>query len=617
MFTGGMEGTLMELAESAETRFRYVVWFDYTRRAINEIQEGTLLAVPNFGSDAKIRRYSVLEVATILPTHYALQGNIGGYPGFVVEAARSAAADWESQEDASSEDTTKIRVLAIPTNLEIAEPLDGEPLIQPESNIGMVGSKVHILDTRYTNLVANNGIDRENEKNLTVIGTMTRDDQVQILLRIEELYRTHFAIFGFTGVGKTNLLSTIVAKVFADASEPLKLVFFDLLSEYTALLLDQLLGGKVRGRIVTLGRHTLPEGLFKRLNDLPGAPSLEDAGKQLERYTLLPKALVRHRNLVGQGLRDLVHNKLIRFFHDAHSLTVYDFFFTERTPWGKERRGPNLQRRGEVVKGVLKQEVKGSYKDAVFTPDLARRIRVGLEAALQQDGTFADDYSPIVAELQALESATAESYAAGVTLGEMVQDLNDRGHPSLWVIQAHNPHELRAFSKRLGEAVYESRRQKGLIDPLVSFIFDEADEFIRRDATGSYADSAEIAQTLARRGRKFGLGIGIATQRIRYLDTNIMSQPHTYFISKLPRLSDRQAVAEAFGVGEDLLNQTFKFKKGQWLLMSHDATGLETVPLPVKTPDANVRLARWLQERYGKAAADRRPTTKRSAPAEV
>jgi len=80
-----------------------------------------------------------------------------------------------------------------------------------------------------------------------------------------------------------------------------------------------------------------------------------------------------------------------------------------------------------------------------------------------------------------------------------------------------------------------------------------------------------------------------------------MAQPHTYFISKLPRLSDRQAVAEAFGISEELLNQTFKFKKGQWLLISHDATGLETVPLPIRTTDANRRLTTWLEKRYAAA----------------
>ena len=595
-----MEGTLMELSEAPETRFRYIVWFDYTRRAINELQEGTLLAVPNFTSDGETRRYSVLEVTTILPIHYALQGGTGGYPGFVVEAARSAAEDWESQDTTSTEETTKIRVVAIPTNLEIVETLSEEPSLEPEGNMAMVGSRTRILDTDYSNLVANYGIDRDHESNLTVIGTMARDEEVEVLLRIEELYRTHFAIFGFTGVGKSNLLSTIVSKVLSDATEPLKLVFFDLMSEYTALLLDQLLREDINGNVLTVGRHTLPEGLFRYINELPGAPSLDEASNQLERYTLLPKALMRDRLLVASGLRDLVSEDRIRFFHEAQSQSVYNLFFTGATPWGKDRRGPNIQRRSEIIKGVLRAVLRGAnYKRTTFSPQLARQIREELQQALENDGTFAEDYAPILDRLEELERATAESYAAGTTLDQIVEDLNDPNHPSLWVIQAHNPHELRAFSKQIGEAIYERRRQNGLIDPLVSFVFDEADEFIRRDASGSYAESAEIAQTLARRGRKFGLGLGIATQRIRYLDTNIMAQPHTYFVSKLPRMSDRQAVTEAFGVSEELLNQTFKFKKGQWLLMSHDATGLEAIPVPIQTPNANARLSEWLRERYG------------------
>ena len=598
MFVQGMEGTLMELAEAPETRYRYVAWFDYTRRAINGIQEGTLLAVPNFAGDAETVRHSVLEVATILPMHYALQGGAGGYPGFVVEAARSASEDWEQQETEATEDTTKIRVVAIPTNLEIVEPMAGAATLGAESNIGMVGSRVRILDSAYSNLVANNGIDRTAESNLTVIGTMARDDSVEILLRIEDLYRTHFAIFGFTGVGKSNLLSTIVAKVLNDASEPLKLVFFDLMGEYTALLLDQFLSDKVQGRILTLGRRTLPEGLFLHINQQPDAPDLNEAARQLVRYTLLPKALTPHKRAVAFGLRELIAAERIKYYHDAQSLTVFDLFFSDQTPWGKDRRGANVTKRQDIVKKVLRSAAPGGdYKHTTFTGELAGRIRAGLEDALEQDGTFKEDYQPILGRLEELQTTADERFAAGITLEEIVDDLNDHTHASLWVVQAHNPHELRAFSKRLGEALYEERRQGGIIDPLVSFIFDEADEFIRRDGSGSFAESAEIAQTLARRGRKFGLGIGIATQRIRYLDTNIMAQPHTYFISKLPRLSDRQAVAEAFGISEELLNQTFKFRKGQWLLMSHDATGLEAVPVPIRTPDANRRLADWLRSR--------------------
>jgi hypothetical protein len=601
MFLKSMEGTLMELTESAETRYRFVVWFDYTRQAINEIQEGTLLAVPNFGGNSDVRRYSVLEVATILPTHYALHTGSGGFPGFVVEAARSAAEDWETQDTESSEDTTKIRVVAIPTNLEIIEPINSDPSVGLETNIPMVGSRVRILDTRYTNLIANNGIDKEHEKNLTIIGTMIRDADVKILLRIEELYRTHFAIFGFTGVGKSNLLSTVVAKVMTDATEPLKLVFFDLMSEYTALLVDQLLDPNINGRILTIGRHTLPEGLYKHINQHAGAPSLDDAARQLIRYTLLPKALQKDKAKISYAIRDLVGQAKLHVYADAKSLSVFDLFFSAQTPWGKERRGANIAKRGDLAKAVLRATMQGrDYKQTTFDPALAKSIRKGIEEALARDGTFAEDFAPIINKLEELEHTSGEVLAAGVTLEDLVTDLNDHTRKSLWVIQSHNPNELRAFSKRLGDAIYEKRRQDGLIDPLVSFIFDEADEFVRSETGGTYGESREIAETLARRGRKFGLGLGIATQRIRYLDTSIMAQPHTYFISKLPRLSDRQAVSEAFGVSEEMLNQTFKFKKGNWLLMSHDATGLEAIPVPIKTPDANQRLSDWLHEHYGR-----------------
>jgi len=600
MFVSKIEGTLMELAEAPETRYRYIIWFDYTRQAINQIQEGTLLAVPNFASDSHTRHYSILEITTILPTHYALQGSSTGYPGFVVEAARSAAQDWESQDASSTEDTTKIRVVAIPTNLEIIEPLQGNPRIGTESNIPMVGSAVHVLDTEYSNLIANNGIDEEREQNLTVIGTMTRDENVNILLRIEELFRTHFAIFGFTGVGKSNLLSTIVSKVFTDSDVPVKLIFFDLMSEYTVLLIDQLLNDRTKGRILTIGRHTLPEGVFSFVNNLSNHPSIDIATQQFSRYTLLPKALLRERNLIHQALRELINNRVIRYFNEAQSTTVWDLFFTDTIPWGKKRQTEKWEARKKLTSKVLKRVITGAdYKTTVFTPEIAQAIKSEIQQELEADKTFIEDFAPKVSKLDELKRTTIENYAAGTTLNDLIQDLNDRNQSSLWLIQAHNPNELRAFARRLGEEIYENRRLNGIIEPLVSFIFDEADEFIRREATGSYQESAEIAQTLARRGRKFGLGVGIATQRIRYLDTNIMSQPHTYFVSKLPRKSDREAVCEAFGISEELLSQTFKFKKGDWLLMSHDATGLEAVPIPIHTPDANVRIASWLNERYG------------------
>ena len=603
MFKDKFEGTLVAMDDSLHTRFQYTVWFDYTRKAINEIQEGTMLAVANFGSDANTRCWSVLEITTVKPSHFALQGSNTGYPGFVLEALHSASEDWETQEKESTEETTKIEVVAIPTSLEIEESQSNpeeEPSIQPETNMAMLGSLVRVLDSCMTNRIANNDIG-QSESNVAVIGTLARDPEVEIRLRVEELLRTHFAVFGFTGVGKSNLLSTTVAKIFKSSTEPkVKLVFFDLIGEYTGLLIDQLLSDDISGRLLTIGDKTLPEGTFKYINELPGAPTdANTAAEQLLRHSLLPKALQGKRDEMGKALYNLLEAKKVRYFNESQSTTVWDLFFTDDVvEWTADRRGANRRRRREVSKEALRQVIQGGdYKAIRFNPDLAKEIKKKLEELLGQSeyDEFAPDYANHIAKLADLERSTAVNYAAGTTLSEIIADLNNAAHHSLWIIQSHNPHDLRNFSSRLGNELYENRRVNAIIDPLVSFIFDEADEFIRSERTGSYESSAEIAETIVRRGRKFGIGLGIATQRIRYLDTTIMSQPHTYFISKLPRATDRNAVAEAFGLDDEMLNQTLKFMKGQWLLVSHGATGLEAVPLPIKTDDANKRIGNFLK----------------------
>lgn len=607
-------GVLMKLEESEHSRYEFEVWFEYTRLAMTDIKEGTMLAVPNYATTRDEVHYSIIEVTSIKPIHYAIGEDPKGYPGFVVEAAKNAAQDWTGQDDEPTEDTTTIQCTAIPTNLELFESKDGSRDFQAEQNIPMVGAVVNILDTEPTKRVVNKDIDISVERDsLFIGGQLIRDRDVPAYVRIEDFVRVHFGIFGFTGSGKSNLLSTYIAKLL-DSSQVVKVVLFDLMGEYTVLLLDQLLkvhtlekGEKVnrmrdiiQGRILTIERQTLPEGLFKYMNELGGAPSLDEATRQLQRYTLLPKALIKERDFVTSGLQKLISNKIIRCYQKNKSLTVWDVFYTAQVKWGKTRTSEALKnQRDEIKKRLLKSAgCTGNYKHQNFTRELAKKVREALEKELQEPSQekFQEDFTGYLDKLKELEASTEESLVAGTTLDDIVEDLNNPEQSSLWVIQAHNPHELREFSKRLGDKVYEARRQNGLVDPLVSFIFDEADEFIPgKSPGGSYDASKEIVETLARRGRKFGLGIGIATQRTRYLDTSIMAQPHTYLVSKLPRESDREVVAEAFGVSKDMFRQTFKFKPGNWLLMSHDATGLKAIPVPIQTEDANERLKEFLQ----------------------
>jgi hypothetical protein len=583
-----MSGTLMKISENPDTRYEFEIWFDYTKRAINLIREGAMVATSNFATNNTETHMSILEIVSILPMHYALGSDISGYHGFVVEAAHNACLDWE-QETESTEDTTKIRCIAIPTNLELKLSTRQEAEIQTDENLPMIGSKVELINDEYTEKIANLGINPEVENTLT-IGNLVRDLNVDIWLRIEDLIKVHFGIFGFTGAGKSNFLSTLVSRMLSETKEPTKIIFFDLMGEYTALLIDQL-ANLEHAKIICLEERTLPDIVFRCVNR--DIEFRNEIAETFSRTTLLPKMLKRRQRDFIRPLGDLIRQNKIRLWRRSADLTVSQAV-QEGNPWANRRRGG-------APHGAISQivgQIFGRYRDAndaELTPQLAGQLLADLRAH-QNYQSYEADFNNLVRILNEVIASGRREIRCGISIEQIISELNDRSYSSLYIINSHSPDALRDFAHRLGNECYDNRRMTGEITPLCLFIFDEADEFIPRDAAGTYELSSSIAMTLARRGRKFGLGLGIATQRVRYLDTSIMAQPHTYFISKLPRQTDRQVVAEAFGISEDIFRQTFKFKKGDWLLVSYDATGLDAIPIPIHVENADERISKFLDE---------------------
>ena len=194
-----------------------------------------------------------------------------------------------------------------------------------------------------------------------------------------------------------------------------------------------------------------------------------------------------------------------------------------------------------------------------------------------------------------LSSAEEEPLPEDITISleDIYQKFLDTTKPAIFIIQGSRDDDLRDFSARLVDYVFRRRRTSGTIFPHALFIYDEADEFIPQAGSGSYQRSKSACTLLARRGRKFGLGLGLATQRVAYLDTSIMAQPHTFLLSKLPREYDRETIGKAFGTSKEILQRSLSFSTGQWMLFSHDATGLTNVPLPVQFPNANNRIIEY------------------------
>ena len=571
-------GKLMDVGFDENYGYQYTVWFDYTKKLMRELKAGDLLSVPNFSYSNGSEHYSILSATSIIPFHYATAGDqLSGYPVFLEKTRDEAFNDFLKQDEESSEETTKIRVTAAPTGLELVSNHGFHT--QEESQMPIFGGQTKILDIDLVENIFNNGL--VDEKTITV-GSLRRGE-IGIDLKVEDMIRTHIGIFGYTGTGKSNLVSTLVHKLLQKNEVPVNVVIFDLMGEYTSLLADVL--DKVNGYMCFLGKDSLPRQVQQYMTDKQDLQKARDA---FIRTMHIPVPL--RTNAMSKKYESIVDNLLSSGKIKLH-IERYDTI------------GQFLE--DNVVKHTPSQESKqimgrtfGQYKSKSFVQENISSLESELAAELA-GAEKAGSQTLLEAWLKAAKKHSdffepLDDFKMDKKKDMVDPLLSHDARPSLYIIQSEDEDSLREFAYDIAAnpkySVYSERRKNGLNSPLTLFVFDEADEFIPQDISGTYKLSTEAVETLARRGRKFGLGVAIATQRVTYLNTSIMAQPHTYFISKLPRMSDRQRVTDAFGTSQDVMQETFKFRKGDWLVISHDATGLKSVPIPIHSDNAEARI---------------------------
>jgi len=574
-------GRLMHIENDPNSQYIAYIWFDYNLNLMRNLKEGDFVCVQSFDSD-KEKHYVILQIINKMPRHYALPTDMKGYPGFLMEAAKSASEDWTSQIEKSKEDTTKIICEAIPINigfyLKDSEEETKESIVENFS-LPMPGKEVKILSYEFMELILNKGLESKKE-GITKIGTLQHNENIKIFINIENLMRLHFGIFGFTGAGKSNLISSLISKIMENSPDGTKLIIFDIMGEYLTLLVDLLIKYS-NSRIIGVGAETFVGDLYEYYN---GRKDIENVVNTMVKTNLYPKKLFPLKDKFKKPIEKLIIKKAFKVYEASRFKTIEEVF--------KEAGLNTLNIANEDKKKIT--PIYEKYKNKLAC-EVAKNVLDEINSI--QGRTNAEKFKREINKLLKVSNVEILDEDVFISIPKLVNELNDKNKKAIYIIQSHDPDELKKFVNYLANAIYENRRKTGIIFPLISFILDEADEFIPQDsyAKGESKVSRQAVEMLARRGRKFGLGIGIATQRVVYLDTNIMAQPHTYFISKLPRVSDRERVAEAFAIGENIFTQTFRFSKGDWLLVSHDATGLEAIPFPIHTENAEERIKYFLE----------------------
>ncbi len=104
-----------------------------------------------------------------------------------------------------------------------------------------------------------------------------------------------------------------------------------------------------------------------------------------------------------------------------------------------------------------------------------------------------------------------------------------------------NPAEMTAYS--LAKRLFDLRKENRI--PPFIMVIEEAHNFAPEKGFGK-ALSSDILRKIASEGRKFGLGIGVISQRPARIDKNVLSQCNTQFILRVTNPNDLKAISKSF-----------------------------------------------------------------------
>ncbi len=119
----------------------------------------------------------------------------------------------------------------------------------------------------------------------------------------------------------------------------------------------------------------------------------------------------------------------------------------------------------------------------------------------------------------------------------------------------------RAFYSRVNAIKGNPQSRQESLDFPVFVLVEEAHRFA---PAGGHAITTNILKTILSEGRKFGLGIGVISQRPGKLDADVLSQCMTQLFMRIVNPIDQRSIAESVeSAGRDLLQELPALTRGQ------------------------------------------------------
>ncbi len=591
-FFAGAEETKL----TGNSRYQCRIKVEYQKNLMGLLEEGILLAVKNFKqSEQGSERLTLMEISRVWPEHFGLHGiSDHGYYPMQFEIIEQSEADWQTDDKS----TMMIQIDAVPINYDLI--LDEKRAFSFVKGFSypVVGSPCYILNGDMINRMYNQRIAEKLGVDPTKTSGDARTDPrlglikmfeaskiaIPIYVDFEKLVRYHFGVFAFTGGGKSNLMSNILRRLLLHDKDT-KIVIFDISCEYMFLLLDVLADPKVPAKVILEHRIDSIQQFFNNVvkpreyetdeRTKAGLQRMMNQGK-LAYYTKPRRQIPTYSQFIGEieeqrkSSTDKPHYmNAIDKIHDAILEYIEEHGLVENQQVDEGFVNHIAETASSTVEEFKVHDKSGLYAWATTRSTIIDVIRKGRQKETQK--------------------------TAGLT-AEKIRELLEDKPTRILCISISDPYTIKDLAIELTQDLLVRRKRKFQVKPYILLVFDEAQEFISSNSVGIDAKCSTHVETLLRQGRKYGLGVCIATQRLAYLNTNALQQLHTYFVGTLPRPYDRELVSDTFMIDKGILEKTLEFAPGEWLLSSYIATGMENVPIFTKADNAENEIEKYLKE---------------------
>lgn len=327
------------------------------------------------------------------------------------------------------------------------------------------------------------------------IGTIHQDPDLPAYIRTDDMLGRHFAVLGTTGAGKSCAVALLLRAILNENPQG-HVVLIDPHNEYAAAFGDM-------AELVNIGNLQLPHWLlnFEEISSVLISPNSQTAESEA---AILADAVLQ-----------------------AKSRTVEEAVFNEHLTIDT----PVPYRLSELVRIVDDAMGKLNKADGA-TPYLRLKARI---ESLRADKRFSFMFSGLTIH-DCMASVISRFIRVPVN-GKPITIIDLSGVPSEIVDVV-----VSVLTRMVFDFAVWGDRAYGVP---VLLVCEEAHRYVPRDAATGFGPTRRALARIAKEGRKYGVSLGLVTQRPSEISETILSQCNTLFAMRMSNEQDQHFVQKA------------------------------------------------------------------------